>query len=64
MSKKTPKEVVYTQGALFRTVHSEQQRQFEAGICDPDIMAKIPPGWSDWSRGRAQITGLIHAERR
>ena len=64
MSKKTPKEIVYKRGALYRTVHTEQQRQFEAGIYDPDVMAKISLGWSDWSRKRANIIGLIHAEKR
>ena len=63
MSKKTPKEIVYKRDALYRTVHSEQQRQFEAGIYDPDIMSKISLGWSDWSRKRAQLIGLIHAEK-
>ena len=64
MSKKTPKEIVYKREALYRTVHSEQQRQFESGIDDPDVMAKISLGWSDWSRKRANIIGLIHAEKR
>eukprot|EP00579_Thalassiosira_antarctica_P021681 CAMPEP_0201972422 /NCGR_PEP_ID=MMETSP0904-20121228/41665_1 /ASSEMBLY_ACC=CAM_ASM_000553 /TAXON_ID=420261 /ORGANISM="Thalassiosira antarctica, Strain CCMP982" /LENGTH=87 /DNA_ID=CAMNT_0048522251 /DNA_START=357 /DNA_END=620 /DNA_ORIENTATION=- len=63
MSKKTKKEIVYKREALYRTVHSEQQRQFEADIYDPDAMAKISQGWSDWSRKRAEIIGLIHAEK-
>ena len=64
MSKKTKKEIVYKRGALFRAVHSEQQRQFEAGIYDPDVTAKISLRCSAWSRKRAQLIGLIHAEKR
>ena len=63
-SKKTPKEIVYKRKAICRAVCSEQQRQLEAGIYDPDEMASISQAASEWSRNRARIIGLIHAEKR
>ena len=64
LSKKTSKAIVYKRKAICRAVRSEQQRQLDAGLYDPDTMASVSQAVSDWCRKRARIAALIHAEKR
>ena len=64
LSEKTSKDILYKRKAICRAVSSEQQRQLEAGIYDPDEMASVSQAVSDWCRKRARIAALIHAEKR
>lgn len=45
-------------------VKKEQQRQNAAGINDPDAMAKVSEAVSKWSRTRAEVIGLLHADKK
>ena len=48
-------------GAIWKAVLSEQQRQLDVGVHDPESMAAIAEAASEKSRKRARIIGLLHA---
>ena len=50
--------------ATIRAILTEQQRQNEAGICDPDALAAVSIEESDWARDRAHFFGTLHAPER
>lgn len=49
------------QRRLRRAILFEQDRQWAAGVLDPDILANISEAESEWSRRRAGVIGLLHA---
>ena len=42
---------------------SEQARQLRYGLYDADALGRVSEGTSDWSRRRARIIGLLHADK-
>mmetsp|Transcript_27024 Transcript_27024/g.56305 ORF Transcript_27024/g.56305 Transcript_27024/m.56305 type:complete len:158 (+) Transcript_27024:131-604(+) len=48
-------------GSVWEVVLSEQQRQLDVGVHDPESMAAIAEAASEKSRKRARIIGLLHA---
>mmetsp|Transcript_23815 Transcript_23815/g.57422 ORF Transcript_23815/g.57422 Transcript_23815/m.57422 type:complete len:154 (-) Transcript_23815:66-527(-) len=49
--------------ALRSAILVEQDRQIRLGISDPDAFVKVSEGLSSYSQRRAQLIGLIHAEK-
>ena len=46
-----------------RGILSEQARQLRCGVYDADALGRVSEGTSDWSRRRARIIGLLHADK-
>ena len=46
-----------------RGILSEQARQLRYGVYDADALGRVSEGTSDWSRRRARIIGLLHADK-
>jgi hypothetical protein len=56
--------IAHRKEAIRVAVLSEQRRQYHSGINDPDALARVSQDVSDLSTKRAQIIGMIHAEKR
>ena len=56
--------IAHRKEAIRVAVLSEQRRQYRSGINDPDALARVSQDVSDLSTKRAQIIGMIHAEKR
>ena len=59
----TPRTIRHHRAMVVRIVLDEQARQVEAGIDDVEANARLSVRASGWSRERARLIGLIHAER-
>mmetsp|Transcript_38460 Transcript_38460/g.80921 ORF Transcript_38460/g.80921 Transcript_38460/m.80921 type:complete len:198 (+) Transcript_38460:247-840(+) len=60
LTDSTSKKIVSRQDALQGAVFSEQRRQREEGIYDPQSLANIAAEHSAFCRRRARIIGLLH----
>lgn len=56
-------EIKNRRKAICEAVLSEQARQWEEGIDDPEKLASISEVISDVSRMRGHIIGLLHADK-
>ena len=57
----TFEETVFRRKGLVRAMRLEQKRQRSIGIYDPDALTSVSEAWSEWSRDRASLVGLLHA---
>ena len=64
LSNATTREIRHQRRALQEAVLAEQQRQIDVGIFDPEMLASVSEGRSEWCRTRSHIIGLIHAEEK
>ena len=62
LSESLFEEIISRREALMMEIRFEQERQLSIGICDPDILANISEVGSEWSRRRALMIGLLHAD--
>ena len=64
LTKDAFRGIKHRKDAIRVAVLSEQRRQYHSGINDPDALARVSQDVSDLSTKRAQIIGMIHAEKR
>ncbi len=48
--------------AIGRAVKTEQRRQADAGVGDPEALSAVAEYFSEFSRRRARVIGLLHAQ--
>eukprot|EP00584_Thalassiosira_punctigera_P017769 CAMPEP_0172561144 /NCGR_PEP_ID=MMETSP1067-20121228/91757_1 /TAXON_ID=265564 ORGANISM="Thalassiosira punctigera, Strain Tpunct2005C2" /NCGR_SAMPLE_ID=MMETSP1067 /ASSEMBLY_ACC=CAM_ASM_000444 /LENGTH=85 /DNA_ID=CAMNT_0013351125 /DNA_START=159 /DNA_END=416 /DNA_ORIENTATION=+ len=63
LSPDRPHEVKLRRRSIWNAVLSEQQRQVDADIEDPKAISKVAESFSDLSRKRARIIGLLHSSQ-
>ena len=64
MSENTTKEIKYQRQNVRNAVLSEQRRQEQQGVRDPEAMASISETATEWARSRARVIGLLHDSQR
>ena len=62
LSKDVSQEIGFRTAAIISAVLSEQQRQWDIGIHDPEIICFISEALSEQSRVCASFIGLLHAD--
>ena len=62
LSRDISQEIGYRTGAIIRAVLSEQQRQGDIGIHDPEKISFISEALSEQSRLCASFIGILHAD--
>eukprot|EP00581_Thalassiosira_minuscula_P004385 CAMPEP_0183736506 /NCGR_PEP_ID=MMETSP0737-20130205/49455_1 /TAXON_ID=385413 /ORGANISM="Thalassiosira miniscula, Strain CCMP1093" /LENGTH=81 /DNA_ID=CAMNT_0025970519 /DNA_START=347 /DNA_END=592 /DNA_ORIENTATION=+ len=62
LSREIYEEVLDNRRIVKIAVCHEQKRQMEAKTYDPNVLSLVSQSFSEWSRKRARIIGLIHAD--
>ena len=62
-SDTTYREIEHQKYMHRRAILSEQLRQLRHGVYNADALARESEATSDWSRRRARIIGLLHADK-
>ncbi len=62
LSESTTGGIRRRRDVIGRAVKTEQRRQADAGVCDPEAMSAVAEYFSDYSRRRARIIGLLHEQ--
>ena len=62
LSRDVSQEIGYRTGAIISAVLSEQQRQWNIGIHDPERISFISEALSEQSRLCASFIGILHAD--
>eukprot|EP00585_Thalassiosira_rotula_P008685 CAMPEP_0196135114 /NCGR_PEP_ID=MMETSP0910-20130528/3865_1 /TAXON_ID=49265 /ORGANISM="Thalassiosira rotula, Strain GSO102" /LENGTH=179 /DNA_ID=CAMNT_0041395205 /DNA_START=119 /DNA_END=655 /DNA_ORIENTATION=- len=63
MAKNTASNIRYRRRSICNAILMEQERQSNIDAYDPEAMSRIAGQFSEVSRERARITGLLHADK-